>query len=116
MNSNLAYSSLEVKLQLHSDPSTSLTISPCAGCGFIGRHLVTHLIENQLVNFIRVVDKVPPAMAWLNKKHREAFDNPSVEYVSANLFNSGTLSCSCYSLTAVIEYSCVKVHEKMPLQ
>ncbi|KAL7293658.1 hypothetical protein TKK_0012737 [Trichogramma kaykai] len=57
------------------------------GCGFIGRNLVEHLIENELVSYLRVVDKVPPQMAWLNKKHQTIFDHPLIEFCSANLIN-----------------------------
>ncbi|PSN37282.1 hypothetical protein C0J52_17192 [Blattella germanica] len=57
------------------------------GCGFIGRNLVEYLIENDLVSAVRVVDKVPPQTAWLNKKHQELFNNPKVHFKSANLIN-----------------------------
>ena len=51
--------------------------------------MVTYLIENQLVSHLVVVDKVPPAMAWLNPKQKRSFDNPKVEFRSANLLNPG---------------------------
>ncbi|KAK0087143.1 hypothetical protein PV325_001656 [Microctonus aethiopoides] len=57
------------------------------GCGFIGRNLVAYLIDNKLVSYLRIVDKVPPQTAWLNKHHQEIFDNPLVEFKSANLIN-----------------------------
>lgn len=60
-----------------------------SGCGFVGRHLVSYLVEDDLVNHIRVVDKVPPPMAWLNEKHQKAFSNAKVEFKSANLLNPG---------------------------
>jgi len=63
-----------------------------SGCGFIGRNLVHYLIESDLVSAIRVVDKVPPQTAWLNKIHHKAFDDPKVEFVSANLILPGKLS------------------------
>nr|CAH7750083.1 unnamed protein product [Callosobruchus chinensis] len=59
------------------------------GCGFIGRNLVGYLANNNLASTIRVVDKVPPQVAWLNKTHAEAFNNDSVEFKSANLINPG---------------------------
>lgn len=59
------------------------------GCGFVGRNLVTYIIENDFASHVRVVDKVPPPMAWLNKKHQTAFDNSIVEFKSANLLNPG---------------------------
>ncbi|XP_011311708.1 uncharacterized protein [Fopius arisanus] len=60
------------------------------GCGFIGRNLVSYLIENELVSFLRIIDKVPPQTAWLNHKHQQIFENPLVEFRSANLINPGS--------------------------
>ncbi|XP_053658487.1 uncharacterized protein LOC128707556 [Anopheles marshallii] len=57
------------------------------GCGFIGRHLVDHLVSHDLAGRIKVVDKTPPLMAWLNSRHTQAFANDRVEFVSANLIN-----------------------------
>ncbi|OAD56233.1 hypothetical protein WN48_03719 [Eufriesea mexicana] len=61
------------------------------GCGFIGRNLVEYLLDNDLVSFIRVVDKVPPQTAWLNAKHQQLFEHPLLEFKSANLINA--VSC-----------------------
>ena len=36
----------------------------------MGRHLTTFLVTNQLCSKVRVVDKVPPATAWLNEEHK----------------------------------------------
>lgn len=60
-----------------------------AGCGFIGRNLVAYLVKNELASFIRVVDKTPPQLAWLNNLHMTAFNDNNVEFVSANLINEG---------------------------
>ncbi|XP_029644572.1 dTDP-glucose 4,6-dehydratase isoform X3 [Octopus sinensis] len=57
------------------------------GTGFIGRNLVSYLVNNELVTKVRVADKVPPQMAWLNSKHKEAFANPLVEFKHSNLIN-----------------------------
>lgn len=57
------------------------------GCGFIGRHLLEYLIENNLASEIRVVDKIPSQLAWLNTQHTKSFQNPIVEFCSANLIN-----------------------------
>ncbi|XP_047531822.1 uncharacterized protein LOC125067327 [Vanessa atalanta] len=57
------------------------------GCGFIGRNLVDYLITNDLVSWLRVVDKTPPQLAFLNSAHTKAFEDPRVEYKSANLIN-----------------------------
>lgn len=57
------------------------------GCGFVGRNLVSYLLSNNLVSAIRVIDKVPPQVAWLNSKHKEWFSHSLVEFKSANLIN-----------------------------
>lgn len=62
-----------------------------SGCGFIGRNMVQYLVENDLTNKIRVVDKTPPQMAWLNERHARYFENENVEFLSANLKNSSKL-------------------------
>lgn len=56
------------------------------GCGFIGRHLVKLLQENDY--FVRVVDKRTPSMADLNEEFEKYFDeenNKLVEYIQADL-------------------------------
>ncbi|CAB3226993.1 unnamed protein product [Arctia plantaginis] len=58
------------------------------GCGFIGRNLVEYLISNDLVSGLRVVDKTPPQLAFLNPTHTKIFEDPRVEYKSANLINA----------------------------
>ncbi|KAJ8953754.1 hypothetical protein NQ318_015410 [Aromia moschata] len=67
------------------------TVLVLGGCGFIGRNFVHYLIQNDLASAIRVVDKVPPQVAWLNEAHSEAFNSNIVEFKSANLIN--TESC-----------------------
>lgn len=62
------------------------------GCGFIGRNMVKYLVDNNLASFIRVVDKVPPQIAWLNDDHKKAFESSSVEFHSANLIYQGKIS------------------------
>ncbi|RUS73109.1 hypothetical protein EGW08_019131, partial [Elysia chlorotica] len=57
------------------------------GTGFIGRNLVDYIVRNNLAVKIRVVDKVPPQMAWLNSKHSESFANPIVEFKHSNLIH-----------------------------
>jgi len=53
------------------------------GLGFVGRHLVKYLVENNLASKIRVVDKTMMAMARLGKEFTPAFE--SVECIQANL-------------------------------
>ncbi|XP_028402731.1 uncharacterized protein LOC114525548 [Dendronephthya gigantea] len=60
------------------------------GLGFIGRNLVTYLVESDLCSKIRAVDKVPPQTAWLNERHKKAFENNVVEFKSANLVHEAS--------------------------
>eukprot|EP01095_Lingulamoeba_sp_RSL-Kostka_P006730 TRINITY_DN2124_c0_g1_i1.p1 TRINITY_DN2124_c0_g1~~TRINITY_DN2124_c0_g1_i1.p1 ORF type:complete len:372 (+),score=149.19 TRINITY_DN2124_c0_g1_i1:42-1157(+) len=56
------------------------------GVGFVGRNLVTYIVQNDLAQFVRVVDKVLPATAFLGPPHSEAFANEEiVEYKQCNL-------------------------------
>ncbi|KAK9884635.1 hypothetical protein WA026_007474 [Henosepilachna vigintioctopunctata] len=57
------------------------------GCGFIGRNLVSFLVSEELTSAIRIVDKVPPQVAWLNKTHKKFLNSNIVEFKSANLIN-----------------------------
>lgn len=57
------------------------------GCGFIGRHLVAYLIDNNLAQKICIADKSPPQTAWLNETHKKAFDDSRVEFRQTNLVN-----------------------------
>ncbi|XP_062611635.1 probable dTDP-glucose 4,6-dehydratase [Saccostrea cucullata] len=62
------------------------------GTGFIGRNLVTYLVENNLASKVRVADKVPPVLAWLNQKHKEIFENPVVEFKQSSLISPASVS------------------------
>ncbi|CAH1974613.1 unnamed protein product [Acanthoscelides obtectus] len=55
------------------------------GTGFIGRNIVYYWLKEKKVESIVVVDKVPPELAWMNQAHRDAFNDPRVEFKSANL-------------------------------
>lgn len=44
-------------------------------------------MDNNLASKVRVVDKVPPQIAWLNEDHKIAFESPVVEFHSANLIH-----------------------------
>lgn len=62
------------------------------GVGFVGRNLVTYLVNSPAVAHIVVVDKVPPAMAWLNEEHKAAFDSDKVTFKSCNLVHASNFS------------------------
>jgi len=55
------------------------------GVGFIGRNLVQYLVEKNLANQIRAVDKVLISTANLGEGHVEAFQAPNLEVMQANL-------------------------------
>jgi len=62
------------------------------GVGFIGRNLVTYLVNNDLAGYIRVADKVLPTTAYLGSPHKEAFENPIVEFKQCNLANDAGIA------------------------
>ncbi|KAJ3083563.1 hypothetical protein HK102_001015 [Quaeritorhiza haematococci] len=55
------------------------------GVGFIGRNFVAYLVENNLVDFVRVSDKVLPATAYLSERHKKVFEDKRVEFKQADL-------------------------------
>ncbi|KAJ9449690.1 NAD-dependent epimerase/dehydratase family protein [Diplonema papillatum] len=57
------------------------TVLILGGTGFIGKHLVTYLVDYNLAAKVRVVDKVRPEMAYMDEKFTSIFQNPIVEYV-----------------------------------
>lgn len=85
-------------------PLNYCILMPFIGCGFIGRHLVSYLINNGLVSHIRVVDKTPPLLAWLNNQHMTAFNDKAVEFCSANLINQGQCKSSAMSIALLLSY------------
>eukprot|EP00123_Amoebidium_parasiticum_P001051 comp12041_c0_seq1/m.6743 comp12041_c0_seq1/g.6743 ORF comp12041_c0_seq1/g.6743 comp12041_c0_seq1/m.6743 type:complete len:359 (-) comp12041_c0_seq1:222-1298(-) len=60
------------------------------GVGFIGRHLVQHLVEHDLANRIRIADKVLPQTAWATDAQKAAFGK--CEFVQANLVNPASIA------------------------
>jgi nucleoside-diphosphate-sugar epimerase len=61
------------------------------GTGFVGRHLVKYLIDNNLVSRIRVADKQLPVTSYLGAEFKPLFENPIVEFKQANLSNAATV-------------------------
>ncbi|KAI8503068.1 hypothetical protein Bbelb_188890 [Branchiostoma belcheri] len=57
--------------------------------GFIGRNLAEYLVSNELASKVRVVDKVPPATAWLGGRQKAIFER--IEFKSANLINPASV-------------------------
>ncbi|XP_034115647.2 uncharacterized protein LOC133839061 [Drosophila sulfurigaster albostrigata] len=66
------------------------TVLILGGCGFIGRNLLNYLLKNDLTQEIRIVDKTPPQMAWLNEQQTDDFASDKVEFCSANLINAAS--------------------------
>ncbi|KAI9340005.1 hypothetical protein BDR26DRAFT_861949 [Obelidium mucronatum] len=62
------------------------------GVGFVGRNIVTLLLDGDRVASLRVADKALPATSYLNAKQKAAFEDPRVEFVQANLSNPATLA------------------------
>jgi nucleoside-diphosphate-sugar epimerase len=57
------------------------------GCGFIGRHLVLYLVENKLVEKIKIADKNLREISWLTPEQKKVID--TVDYVQADLSTEG---------------------------
>jgi len=67
------------------------------GVGFIGRNFVKYLVDNNLANKIRAVDKVMPETGFLGDIHKEAFAADNVEYKQGNLTSPASIS-KCFDL------------------
>lgn len=63
------------------------------GVGFVGRNLVKHLVQNNLVSKIAVADKVLPDTAGLSAEELKLYkdENGIVVYKQANLAREGKL-------------------------
>ncbi|KAF8915626.1 hypothetical protein BGZ58_005436, partial [Dissophora ornata] len=70
------------------------TVLVLGGVGFIGRNFVAYLVENNLAAEIRVIDKVLPQTAYLNKRFQAAFDK--VEFMQGNLSNAAAVE-KCFT-------------------
>jgi len=57
------------------------------GTGMIGRNLILYLLQRYAEEgiMIRVVDKCPPAMAWLSEEFKDVFNDDRVAFVQADL-------------------------------
>lgn len=61
------------------------------GTGFIARHLVKYLIDNDLASKIRVADKSLPQTSYLTAEFKKYYENEIVEFKQANLSNPGSV-------------------------
>ena len=55
------------------------------GTGFIGKHLVAYIVEYNLASRIRIADKTPVQMAWLDAHFEAVFNDPRVEFAQVDL-------------------------------
>lgn len=70
------------------------TVLVLGGVGFIGRNFVAYLVENNLASEIRVIDKVLPQTAYLNKRYQAAFEK--VEFMQGNLSSTASVE-KCFA-------------------
>eukprot|EP01120_Amphizonella_sp_Union-15-10_P008787 TRINITY_DN3228_c0_g3_i1.p1 TRINITY_DN3228_c0_g3~~TRINITY_DN3228_c0_g3_i1.p1 ORF type:complete len:369 (+),score=81.45 TRINITY_DN3228_c0_g3_i1:44-1150(+) len=61
------------------------------GVGFVGRHLVSYLIKNNLVSKILVADKMLPQTAGLSAEEQKLYTHELVTYKQSNLAREGTI-------------------------
>lgn len=74
------------------------------GCGFVGRNVVHHLVQKYPDSKIRVVDKLIPPMAYLNKQHESSFNNPRVEFINCNLISKDSREKAFQSESVSFDY------------
>lgn len=63
-----------------------------------------YLVNNDLASKIRVADKVPPQMAWMNPPHEKAFEDERVEFKHANLINPTSVENAFASDSGPFDY------------
>ncbi|KAI9276747.1 hypothetical protein BDA99DRAFT_494018 [Phascolomyces articulosus] len=83
---------------------TSSSILILGGVGFIGRHFVHYVVQNNLAQYICVVDKVLPQTAYLSEAHKASFEK--VEFRQGNLIHPASVE-SCFTKPDGTEYDYV---------
>ncbi|KAI7875675.1 NAD(P)-binding protein [Lichtheimia hyalospora FSU 10163] len=83
-------------------PSCSILV--LGGVGFIGRHFVHYIVQNNLAKHVCVVDKVLPQTAYLSPEHQASFDK--VEFRQGNLINPDSVA-KCFTKSDGGEYDFV---------
>eukprot|EP01059_Diplonema_ambulator_P036512 TRINITY_DN9111_c0_g1_i2.p1 TRINITY_DN9111_c0_g1~~TRINITY_DN9111_c0_g1_i2.p1 ORF type:complete len:373 (+),score=78.55 TRINITY_DN9111_c0_g1_i2:52-1170(+) len=61
------------------------------GTGFIGKNLVQYLVDYNLAGRVRVADKVPAMLAYMDKRFEETFAKEIVETVQCDLWTEAGL-------------------------
>ncbi|RUS33798.1 hypothetical protein BC938DRAFT_483812 [Jimgerdemannia flammicorona] len=75
-------------------PIMSPAILVLGGVGFIGRNFVAYVVENNLADTVRVVDKVLPQTAYFSERSKKTFEK--VEFMQGNLINPDSIE-KCYT-------------------
>ncbi|KAI9318392.1 hypothetical protein BX666DRAFT_1927480 [Dichotomocladium elegans] len=84
--------------------SSKRSILVLGGVGFVGRHFVHYVVQNDLADHIRVVDKVLPQTAYLSAAHRSSFEK--VDFRQGNLINATSVA-NCFTKEDGSEYDYV---------
>ncbi|KAL0208737.1 hypothetical protein P9112_011324 [Eukaryota sp. TZLM1-RC] len=66
---------------------TQFNVLLLGGLGFVGRNIVTYLVESNVCSYIRIVDKTMPVVANLSPRQESAVNHHTVEYMQSNLAN-----------------------------
>ncbi|GLD92701.1 hypothetical protein PINS_up001280 [Pythium insidiosum] len=74
------------------------------GAGMIGRNFVKHCIDHDLCSFIRVADKTMPEIAYFGPEHKQAFADPRVKFVQADLTRDAHLERAFHLETAPYDF------------
>lgn len=64
---------------------SNLKILILGGCGFIGRCFLDYLLKEQLVSFIRVIDKITPILSDMHPSHLINYQSNLVQFIQIDL-------------------------------
>jgi nucleoside-diphosphate-sugar epimerase len=81
---------IEGKMQVKEEEG-QFSILILGGCGFVGRNLLLFLLNEKLVKYVKIVDKVTPVMAYLHPLHMTSYQSSLVEFQQADLTKSDHL-------------------------
>ncbi|KAI9487954.1 hypothetical protein BDB00DRAFT_83521 [Zychaea mexicana] len=83
---------------------TTDSILILGGVGFIGRHFVHYVVQNNLAQYVCVVDKVLPQTAYLSEAHKASFEK--VEFRQGNLIHPASVA-NCFTKADGTEFDYV---------
>ena len=90
----------------------SLNVLVTGGCGFIGSHLVDHLMKQE--NYVRVVDNLSLGNT---KNVKRWLDHPNFEFIHGDLKEPAIATCSISNVDTVFHFAAnseVRVGETDP--